>query len=123
MAFRVLADLVVVVHAAFVAFVGGGALAVFRWPRLAWAHVPAAAWGALIELGGWTCPLTPLEEALRSRAGQAGYAGGFVDHYVVAALYPAGLTRPLQWGLGVGVLVLNIGAYGWLLAGRSRRRR
>jgi hypothetical protein len=122
MAYRVLADIVVLVHAAFVAFVVGGALLVFRWPRLAWAHLPAAAWGALIECSGWTCPLTPLEDALRIRAGQAGYTGGFVEHYIAGVLYPAELTRPMQWGLGAGVLALNVGAYA-LLTRRWRRLR
>jgi Protein of Unknown function (DUF2784) len=116
-----LADLVVVLHAAFVAFVVLGGLAVMRWPRLAWVHVPAAAWGVLIEFMGWTCPLTPLENAWRARASGAGYQGGFVEHYLLAALYPAGLTRSLQWGLGTVVLVLNAGAYCMLLA-RWRRR-
>jgi hypothetical protein len=116
---RWLADLVVVVHAAFVAFVVLGAVAVLRWPRLAWVHVPAAIWGVLIEFAGWTCPLTPLENALRSRAGEAGYAGGFVEHYIVATLYPGGLTRAIQYALGAAVLAINVGVYALVI----RRRR
>ncbi len=116
-----LADLVVVLHAAFVAFVVLGGLAVMRWPRLAWAHIPAAAWGVVIEFMGWTCPLTPLENAWRARAAGAGYQGGFVEHYLLGALYPAGLTRSVQWGLGAIVLVLNAGAYGVLLVRRRHR--
>jgi len=116
-----LADLVVVLHAAFVAFVVLGALAVLRWPRLAWVHVPAAVWGVLIEFMGWTCPLTPLENELRARASGAGYRGGFVEHYLLATLYPAGLTRSIQWELGTVVLVLNAGSYCMLLARRRRR--
>lgn len=120
MVYRLAADLVVVAHLLFVGFVVGGGLLVWRWPRLGWIHVPAAAWGALIELAGWICPLTPLENALRARAGQVGYSGGFVEHYVLPVVYPAGLTRELQILLGAGVIVLNVVAYGVLL-GRRRR--
>lgn len=116
-----LADLVLVVHAAFVAFVVAGGLLVLRWPRLAWLHLPAVAWGAAIEFGGWICPLTPLENRLRAAAGQAGYAGDFLGHWLQALLYPPGLTRELQLVLGAGVLLLNLGAYGVLLRrGRAR---
>ena len=107
MLFRWLADAVALFHAAFVLFVVLGAFLVLRWPRIAWLHVPSAIWGALIEYAGWLCPLTPLENALRARAGQAGYAGGFVEHYVLRALYPAGLTTGIQWVLGTLVLVIN----------------
>jgi hypothetical protein len=120
MTYRWLADALVVVHVAFVAFVLLGGFAVLCWPRVAWLHLPAAAWGALIEFGGWICPLTPLENALRKRADEVGYTGGFVEHYLLPVLYPAGLTRPVQWVLGACVLVVNIGAYG--LAYRRWRR-
>jgi len=122
--YRWLADALLAVHAAFVAFVVLGGLAVLRWPKLAWVHVPAAAWGALIEFRGWICPLTPLENAWRMRAGEVGYTGGFIEHYLLPALYPAGLTRPTQWVLGAGVLVANLGAYGVLYRRwrRSSRR-
>jgi hypothetical protein len=119
--YRWLADALLTVHAAFVCFVVLGGLAVLRWPRLAWVHVPAAAWGALIEFSGWICPLTPLENAWRVRAGEVGYNGGFIEHYLLPTLYPAGLTRPTQWVLGIGVLVVNVGAYG-LLYHRMRHR-
>jgi hypothetical protein len=109
-----LADLVLLVHAAFVLFVMLGSLAVLRRPRLAWVHLPAIAWGVFVELSGRVCPLTPLENALRSRGGEAGYSGGFIEHYIVSVLYPPGLTRPTQWMLGAIVLVLNGAAY-WLL--------
>ena len=107
MLFRLLADALVVFHALFVAFVVLGGLLVLRWRRLAWLHVPAFVWGALIEFTGWICPLTPLEKLLRARAGQAGYSGGFVEHYILHALYPQGLTPRIQLILGVLVLLIN----------------
>lgn len=116
---RVLADAVLLAHAAFVAWVVLGGLVVARRPALAWLHLPAAAWGAAISFGGWTCPLTPLENALRRAAGEAGYAGGFVEHHLLGLLYPDGLTRGAQVTLGVGVLAVNALAYGLAL----RRRR
>jgi len=112
---RVLADLVLILHAAFVAFVMLGALLAVRWPRLAWVHVPVALWGAGIEFLGGICPLTPLENHWRRLAGEMGYPGGFVEHYVVAVLYPDGLTRRLQIGLGVLVLAVNVAIYAWAL--------
>ena len=120
MVFRWLADAVALFHAAFVLFVVLGGLLVLRWRRVAWLHVPAAIWGVLIEYGGWICPLTPLENALRERAGQAGYSGGFVEHYVLRALYPAGLTREVQWVLGGLVLLINGLVYGSILIRRTR---
>lgn len=117
--YRLLADLVVVVHLAFVAFVVAGGLLVLRWPRLAWAHVPAAAWGALIEFAGWVCPLTPLENDLRRLGGEGGYGGGFVERYLVGVLYPGGLTRAHQVALGLLVLAIN-GLVYWRLWRRSR---
>ena len=121
MPYGVLADLVLVVHLGFVLFVALGGLLVLRWPRLAWIHLPAAAWGALIEFTGGICPLTPLENRLRVLAGEAGYAGGFVEHYVTAVLYPDGLTRGAQLGLGAAVLLVNSLIY-WVLLRRSVRR-
>jgi hypothetical protein len=119
--YRAAADVVLVVHFAFVAFVALGGLLALRWPRVAWAHVPVALYGAAIEFFGFTCPLTPLEVGLRRRGGEAGYAGGFIEHYITAALYPEGLTRPTQFALGAGVLLLNAGVYA--LVWRRRRRR
>jgi hypothetical protein len=109
--FRTAADLVLVVHLAFVLFVALGGLLVLRWPRLAWAHVPVALYGAAIEFVGFICPLTPLEVGLRQRGGEAGYPGGFIEHYFTAALYPEGLTRSAQVALGAAVLVLNAVVY------------
>ena len=116
-----LADLVVVVHLAFVAFVVLGGLLVLRHPRIAWLHVPAAVWGVLIEFTGGVCPLTPLENALRQRGGELGYSGGFIDHYLIPLLYPSGLTRNAQIVLGSLALVLNLAVYAVLLARRRSR--
>lgn len=114
-----LADAVILVHLGFVVFVVAGGLLVLRWRRLAWAHVPAALWGAGISLGGWICPLTPLENWLRARGGGARYAGGFIEHYVLPVLYPVALTREAQIAAGVFVLALNALLY-WRLF-RPRR--
>jgi uncharacterized protein DUF2784 len=120
MRYRVLADAVAILHAAFVVFVIVGGLLVIRWRRIAALHIPAAVWGAAIEFGGWVCPLTPLENFLRGQAGEAGYAGGFVEHYVLRTLYPEGLTRTIQWGLGLLVIIVNAAAYSYIV--RARRR-
>jgi hypothetical protein len=109
--FRVAADLVIALHAAFALFVALGALLAFRWRRVMWAHFPAAAWGVLIEFSGWVCPMTPLENALRLRAGEAAYSGEFIQHYVVRALYPADLTRETQLALGSAALLFNVLIY------------
>jgi hypothetical protein len=119
--YRALADLVLVVHLAFVLFVVLGGLLVLRWPRVAWLHVPAAIWGVMIEYTGWICPLTPLENSLRMRGGEAGYSGGFIEHYIQPLLYPAGLTRSTQVVLGSLAVVLNLTAYAIVLS-RIRRR-
>jgi hypothetical protein len=115
MSYRLLADLTLILHAAFVAFVMLGAWLVLRWPRVAWIHLPAVLWGAGIEFLGGICPLTPLENHFRRLAGGDGYAGGFVEHYVVPILYPDALTRRVQVVLGVLVLVVNVTAYAWAL--------
>jgi hypothetical protein len=117
-----LADGLVGLHFAFVVFVVAGGFLTWRWPRAAWVHVPVAVWGALIEFKGWICPLTPLENHLRRAAGEAGYAGGFIEHYVIPVVYPTGLTREIQLALGVAVVVINAVAYGGLVWRRRRRR-
>ncbi|HTQ00673.1 MAG TPA: DUF2784 domain-containing protein [Casimicrobiaceae bacterium] len=119
MAWRWLADATVTLHAVFIAFVVLGGFAVARNARWAWLHVPAVAWVVYLELTGAICPLTPLENALRTRAGEEGYAGGFIDHYLMPVIYPAGLTPSLQVLLGAGALVLNVIIYAWIW----RRRR
>ncbi len=123
MIYLFLADILVVLHLAFVLFVVLGGLLLFRWPRVAWAHLPAALWGFLIEAFGWVCPLTPLEVRLRRLGGEAGYAGGFVEHYLLPVLYPSGLTRTHQVVLGGLVVVVNVGVYGWWLATQRRNRK
>jgi uncharacterized membrane protein YhhN len=115
-----LADLVLVAHFAFVLFVVLGGLLVLRWPRLAYVHVPVAIYGALIELVGWICPLTPLENSLRAQAGEAGYQGSFVEHYILPVLYPSALTRGVQVGLGLLVLALNLAIYCYFLRRKTR---
>jgi hypothetical protein len=115
------ADLLVLAHLAFVAFVVAGGFLLARWPRLVWLHLPAAAWGAFIEFSGGVCPLTPLENQLRVLGGGAAYSGDFVERYLLPVLYPAGLTLPLQQVLGGVVVAVNLVAYA--LAYRARRRR
>jgi hypothetical protein len=121
MVYRVLADLVLVAHLAFVLFVVLGGLLVLRWPRVARVHVPIALYGAAVEFIGFICPLTPLENHLRHQGGQAGYAGGFIEHYVTAALYPHGLTRGIQLALGAALIAFNLVVYGVALRRILRR--
>lgn len=114
MSARLGADAALLLHLAFVLFVVLGGLLVLRFPRLAWLHLPAVAWGVLIELCGWLCPLTTVENRLRRAAGEAGYSGSFVEEYLLPIIYPGGLTRGLQLALAAGVLAINLVVYGWL---------
>ena len=123
MAYRALADLTVLLHFVFVAFVVAGGLLVMRWPAAAWLHLPAAAWGAWIEFAGWICPLTPLENWLRREAGGAAYTSSFVEHYILPVLYPASLSRELQLTLGALVLVINAVVYAIAFAKHRALRR
>ncbi|HEX7980054.1 MAG TPA: DUF2784 domain-containing protein [Gemmatimonadaceae bacterium] len=123
MFYRWLADAVVVLHTSIVVFVVLGGFLVWRWRRLALLHIPLFIWGVLVEYASWICPLTPLENALRHRAGDAGYAGGFVEHYFIPVLYPAGLTTNIQRVLGTTVLLVNAVAYGGLILRMRRSRR
>lgn len=116
-----LADAVVALHFGFILFVVLGGLLALRWPRAGWVHLPIAAWGVLIEFIGFVCPLTPLENSLRLRGGQQGYAGGFIEHYLIPIVYPQGLTREIQIALGGFVLVLNAIVYAWVWRGARRR--
>lgn len=121
--YRVLADLTVAIHAAFVVFVVLGGLLVLRWPRAAWLHLPAATWGAWIEFAGWICPLTPLENWLRARGGEAGYRTSFLERYLLPVLYPAELTPEVQWTLGALVVLVNALVYACAFALHRRRVR
>jgi hypothetical protein len=120
--YRIGADLLVVAHLLFIVFAFAGGLAVLRWHWLALIHLPVALWATVIELMGWICPLTPLENELRVAAGEAGYSGGFVAHYIVSIIYPAGLTRELQWLLAALVVLINVAIYAVLLIRLKRRR-
>lgn len=118
--YRLLANAVVVAHALFILFVLFGGFLTWRWRWAAVLHIPCAVWGILIEYRGWICPLTPLENSLRARAGQAGYSGGFVEHYLLPAIYPPGLSPRVQLVLGTLVLVVNAVAYGLLIRRLTR---
>jgi len=118
-----LADLVVVTHALFVVFVVvGGFLAIWK-PWIVFLHLPAALWGAFVEFSGRICPLTPLENHYRQLAGEAGYSGGFIQHYITPILYPEGLTREMQFVFGGAVVAINVIAYGMLVWRTAKRRR
>jgi hypothetical protein len=120
--YQLLADTVVLLHLGFILFVAVGWMAVARWWRVAFLHLPAVAWGALVEIGGWYCPLTSLEIWFRRQAGVGGYGGGFVDRYVVPIVYPESLPRGVQIGLGLAVLAINGVAYGRIVSRRIRTR-
>ena len=115
MPYRIAADLVLLSHFAFVMFAVFGAALVFFRPVLLWMHLAVVIWSSLVNLASWTCPLTPLEQALRTRAGQFGYSGGFVQHYVGRAVYPRGMPRQMELIAGISVLAWNIAAYGIVL--------
>ncbi|EKN48349.1 MULTISPECIES: DUF2784 domain-containing protein [Pseudomonas syringae group] len=123
MIFRLAADAVVTFHLLFILFVLLGGLLVLRWPWAALLHLPAMIWGAAVEFLHLYCPLTPLENALRSRAGDQGYDGGFIEHYLIPLIYPAGLTPQIQLWLGGIVLLINASVYGALLVRGVRRFR
>jgi len=122
MGWSILADAVLVLHGAFIAWATLGALAVWRWPRLLWLHLPALAWGVWIEASAGICPLTPLEMALRHRAGQGTYQGSFIDHHLGALIYPQGLTAAAQWRIALALVAFNLLLYG-LIVWRMRRAR
>lgn len=114
-----LADAVLVLHLGFILFATLGAALLLRWPRLIALHLPALGWGIWIELSGGICPLTPLENSFRARAGEQGYRGSFIEHYLVPVIYPDGLTRETQWILAAILIIVNAALYGlWL----QRRR-
>jgi len=121
--YAALAGFVVLIHLAFVVFAVGGALLALRWLWVVWLHVPAAGWAAYIELTGGICPLTPLENGLRTRAGLDHYSGDFIGRYLFPVLYPEGLTREVQGWLGMLVLALNAGVYAFVYIDRRRAAR
>ncbi len=120
MTYRLLADVILVIHLAFAIFAVAGGLLIFWRPWLAWIHLPAVAWAAFIELSGRICPLTPLENHFRRLAGESGYSGDFVQRYLVDLLYPDALTRRVQLTLGALVLCVNVAVYGWWYLQRRR---
>lgn len=120
--YSVLADVVLALHLLFVGFVVAGGLLALRWPRVVWIHAPAALWGVLIEYAGWICPLTPLENHLRARAGEATYESDFIARYALPLLYPEGLTREMQVALGTFALGVNVAVYWWVLTKRKTAR-
>jgi hypothetical protein len=115
------ADAVLLLHLLFIVFAVFGAALLWRWPRVVWLHVPAMLWGAYVEFSGELCPLTPLENRLRRAAGEQGYGGGFVEHYLLPLIYPEALTRDVQTLLGAGIVLINVLLYGWWFA-KGRRR-
>lgn len=121
MGWRLAADALVVIHLGFILFVLFGGLLLLRWPRLLWLHLPAVAWGATVEFFHLLCPLTPWENQLRQAAGDAGYEGGFIEHYLIPLIYPAGLTPQIQLWLGGIVLLINATVYTYLLIRRFKR--
>ena len=123
MIYRLAAELVLAVHFLFVAFVVIGGLLVLRWPKVAYLHIPAAVWGAVIEFAGWICPLTPLERHLRRLAGESAYSTGFIEHYILPLLYPAALTRNIQLLLGLFVIAINVAIYVYVYRRRNRVKR
>lgn len=116
-AYGFMAHAVVFLHLAFTLFVAFGGVLVLRWRRAAWVHLPAACWGGWVEFAGWVCPLTPVENRFRALAGLETYEGDFIGRTLLPVLYPEGLTRGAQVGLGVLVLVLNLAFYGWAFRG------
>ena len=122
MLLRLAADAVLVFHLAFIVFALLGGLLAIRWRWMVWLHLPAAGWGFFVEVTGRICPLTPSENMLREQAGSSGFSGGFVAHYLVPLIYPAGLTPDIQWLLAGVVVAVNLAVYGGLLVHRRTAR-
>ncbi len=115
MLYRFLADLVLIAHFAFVLFAVLGGLAALRWRAALWLHLPVLVWGILVQCANWTCPLTPLENWFRHLGGDAGYAGGFIEHHITALLYPQHITFELRFILGLALLTVNLLVYSYVL--------
>ncbi len=122
MLYSLLANLLLIVHLGFVVFVVIGGVGWLRWRWWPWTHLPVAAYGIAIEWVGWTCPLTPLESSLRRAAGQQGYDGGFIEHYLLKLIYPGPITPTIGLILGSLVLATNLAIYCWIWHRRSRRQ-
>ena len=122
MIYSFLADLLVVFHLVFILYVMAGALLIFKWPKTLWLHMPACFWGMTVEFTGWICPLTPWEIRLRRLAGEEGYSGSFIEHYLIPIIYPSGLTREVQMLLGGTVLIVNLSLYTLILIKRRNRK-
>lgn len=118
----VAADFIIIIHFGFIVFVVLGGFLVLRWPKVMWLHLPAVAWGVVIEFARFICPLTPLENKLRIAAGESGYSSGFIDQYLVPVVYPNGLNRPAQIALGVVVISINLVLYSVVVAKRKRNK-
>jgi hypothetical protein len=113
--YAILADAIVVLHLLFILFVVSGGFLALKWPKLVYLHIPAVVWGVYIEFSGGICPLTPWENWLRLQSDQLGYQGGFIEHYIIPIIYPAGLTRDVQMVLGLAALLINVVAYSLLV--------
>jgi len=123
MSYALLADGVVVVHLAFIVFATLGGFLVLKHQRWIGLHLPAVIWATVVECFGWGCPLTPLEKWLRKRGGGEGYEGGFIEHYILPILYPSELTRAMQIGLGLFVVLINLVIYAWVWRRSVRNRK
>jgi hypothetical protein len=115
MPYRLAADLVLMSHFMFAAFAVFGGFLAFNNPAWAWVHIPVVLWSSIVNLMSWTCPLTPIEKALRVRAGQTGYSGGFIQHYIGRAVYPRGMPRQLELVAGISILAGNALVYAGVL--------
>ena len=122
MIYSFLADLLVLFHLVFILYVIAGALLIFKWPKTLWLHLPSCFWGMTVEFTGWICPLTPWEIGLRRLAGEEGYTGSFIEHYLIPIIYPSGLTREVQMVLGGTVLIVNLSLYTLILIKRRNRK-
>jgi hypothetical protein len=121
MIYRLLADFVLIAHVAFVLFSVLGGLLVLRYRKVLWWHLTALCWGVVVQWANWVCPLTPLENHLRRLGGEAGYSGGFIEHFVLKALYPDNLTLELRYVLGAILLSINVAAYSYVVVSRRHR--
>ncbi len=121
MSYQIVASGMVLLHLGFVGFVVAGGLVCMKWRRVVWIHIPAVIWGIAIELTGWICPLTPLENYLRQKAGEQAYANDFVFHYLMPILYPETLTRKIQLLMGLVVALINITIYAYIIRSHKHR--